>query len=246
MSGMTGGQSKSGTLDAAKYLVGGAQAPFLRAGLEGAQQEFLGQDNPYLQQYQQMLAERGAAGAPYEAAGAEELGKTLRGDYLYGGPGFEAAMGAAQRSIQPKIESMFAKYGRSGSPAEQQVMTQQLSDAFAGLYGQERERMSRAVGQIPGMQSAQYADIGAVGEAGDMRRKAIERYLQAVGGIRLPPDPQKKSILDYYLRSTGGTLSGMGTGAMAGAQFGPQGAMIGAGLGGLAGGLGGLLEEYQQ
>ena len=66
----------------------------------------------------------------------------LQGDYLHGGPGFNEAMNAAQNDIQPRVQSAFNSGGRLNSGLAQEAMSSGLADAFANLYGQERQLQS--------------------------------------------------------------------------------------------------------
>lgn len=214
------------------------QAPYIKGGLEQAQNQFIDNPNPYTQQGQQMAAERGMSGAGFERAGQQQLEGTLRGDYLFGGPGFNAAYEAASNKIIPQVASQFERFGRHGSPAEMASATGALGDAFAGLYGQERQRQMGALGQVPGMQGVDYRNIGAVSGAGDVQRQLLERYMQLVGQ-RYGTTQEGAGGLPWAK-----ALGGAGAGALSGAKIGSVvpalGTGMGAGIGGLAGLLGGL------
>ncbi len=197
------------------------QQPYLTQGMEEAKGESLGAPDAVRQYFEQQLAQRGEGGAPFETAAKDQLTGTLKGDYLYGGSGFNAAMDAAKRAIIPGVESRFAAGGRTGSGSESVAETRALGDAFAGLYGQERQNQMGALGQVPAMQGVDYRNIAAVGDAANQRRQAIMDYMKTIGG------------------SYGGTatqpgaspfLSALG-GAATGAQFGPWGAAAGGALG---------------
>jgi hypothetical protein len=96
-------------------------------------------------------AQRGAfgAGTPYQTA-IDELLATGRGDYLYGGPGFNAAVEAAQRQVMPQVLSRFGLGGRDGGLAAT-ALGSALTDPFANQYTTERGRQLDAAKLLPGM-----------------------------------------------------------------------------------------------
>jgi hypothetical protein len=114
-------------------------------------------------------ARSGGVGAP------QQLAQTLGGDYLYGGPGFDAAMGAAQRTITPMVQGQFEKAGRFGGGLAKEAETSALADAFAGLYGQERQRQMQAAAMAP---SVGYSDIAALSQVGGQREMFEQQMLQ--------------------------------------------------------------------
>ena len=100
------------------------------------------------------ITKRATEGSGVQRAGNSELLKTLqggyldtptiRGDYLYGGEGFNAAVDAATRKIIPTLSSTFNNGGRGSSGLAQQAIAQALSDSFAGRYGEERSLQEQA------------------------------------------------------------------------------------------------------
>ena len=81
----------------------------------------------------------------------DELLATARGDYLYGGPGFNEAVAAAQRAGTPGIISQFGGAGRDQNFLGKSALAQVFSDAFANQYGQERGRQLNAAQLLPQM-----------------------------------------------------------------------------------------------
>jgi len=116
-----------------------------------------------------LQSQRALSGSPVQTAGQNMLAGTLQGDYLYGGPGFNAAFDAAQRRITPAVQGQFEGAGRFGGGLAQEAETSALSDAFAGLYGQERNRQMQGLSQVPAMAALDYADIGALSNVGQQR-----------------------------------------------------------------------------
>lgn len=129
--------------------------------------------SPETLQALQMQSDRAMAGSPVQTAGNQQLTGTLQGDYLYGGPGFDAAFNAARRNITPQVQGQFEKAGRFGGGLAQEAETSALADAFAGLYGQERNRQMMGLGYVPQMAALDYTDIGALGQVG-AQREAFE------------------------------------------------------------------------
>lgn len=71
------------------------------------------------------------------------------GDYLHGGAGFNAAMDAAGRDVQQRVNSIFGgNRGGTSSGLAQTAMAQGLSDSFAGLYGQNMQQMAGAASEL--------------------------------------------------------------------------------------------------
>lgn len=111
---------------------------------------------------------------PLENAARNQFQRTIQGDYLTGGPGFDAAYQAGANRIIPQVSSMFSGGGRLNSGLAQTAMTQGLGDVFAGLYNQERARQLAAANQYPAMQQAQLQRLSvpvSLGESADLARR---------------------------------------------------------------------------
>jgi hypothetical protein len=121
-----------------------------------------------------LQSQRALYGSPVESAAQNELASTLRGDYLHGGPGFNRAFEAARNKITPMVQSQFEQAGRFGGGLAQEAETGALGDAFAGLYGQERQRQLAAQGFAPTISGLDYRNIGALSEVG-AQREAFDR-----------------------------------------------------------------------
>lgn len=79
-------------------------------------------------------------------ASRQALEQTARGDFLYGGEGFNQALDAAMRAIRPQLISTF---GRAGSGAgtgglAQTAIGRATADTFRQQFGQERARQLQA------------------------------------------------------------------------------------------------------
>lgn len=128
---------------------------------------------------------QGASEIPQEAEDA--LRATAGGDFLFGGQGFDQAVGAAQRAATPGIISGFG--GRAGSGLARHAVEQSAIDAFARQFGAERGNQlgasqflsnrgtgaAQALGQF-GSQEAQRG-LGAgqalAGASGQERNRAL-------------------------------------------------------------------------
>lgn len=196
---------------------------------------------------------RARAGSPIMRAGQEELSKTLGGGYLYGGPGFDAAVDAAMRKVLPLVRSA-APRGRSSSPTARQQEVQALTDVFAGQYGQERQNMMHALSQIPQIANLDYADIAklaSIGEARrDMEQDEIDEQIARHEYKQEQPYQKLRDYQNFIMGNYGNTsestsfpmrgsrLSGLLGGGLGGAGIGAQ---IGGPWGAALGGVGGLL-----
>lgn len=84
---------------------------------------------------------RGAVDFTETPGARETLDATSRGDFLFGGEGFNAAVDAAVRQAQPHIMSAFGGDAASvNSGLSQHAIGQSAIDAFASQFGQERNR----------------------------------------------------------------------------------------------------------
>lgn len=159
----------------------GIQQGFLHGGFEsaanlhnrGADQFFPGQTyatfSPQTEQALNLTEQRALAGSPVQGAMNRQLMATLGGDYLKGGPGFNAAYQAAANRIIPDIESRFAKSGRYGSGLARQAEASALGDVFAKQYGDERQNQLRAMLFAPQAAQADYNDLRALAAVGTQR-----------------------------------------------------------------------------
>lgn len=212
--------------------------------------------SPQTEQALNLTEQRALAGSPVQKAGANQLEATLRGDYLHGGPGFDAAYQAAANKIIPDIESRFNKGGRFGSGLAREAEAKALADTFAGQYQNERQNQLRAMLFTPQLAQMDYNDLAALAGVGAQREgqeqsaideaKARHDFKQNIDAQKLA---QFMGIISQQLGHEGitstqgfggnrgaGVLGGALGGAGIGANFGPWGA----GIGGLLGGLGGL------
>lgn len=283
------GKEKSSTSSSSSTDYSSTNTPtlpdWMSSGLQGAFNQYLGgaqqfgnaindwQAAPFsadqLAGFQSARDVVGGAGG-YLPATMDELLATARGDYLYGGQGFNQAVEAAQRQVTPQVLSAFGRAGRDGGLA-QVAMTQALTDPFAAQYGNERQRQLQAAQILPGMAlmpsqvlqdiGKQYQQLEQFGQDG--RLALYPQLFQALqGGTSMAApftgqsvkgsqdtDTESKSkgtsTPSYFPGSQGagilgGVLSGAGMGAQLGSVIPGLGTGLGAGLGGLLGGIGGF------
>lgn len=211
-----------------------------------------------------MTEDLARGGVPGMAEAQQNYTGLLGGDYLYGGEGFNAAIDAAQRQIQPRIASAFGRAGRNESGLADVAMAREIGDVFAGQYGQERNRQMQGLGMAPMMQALAYDPaqrLGAVGamqeaqtgaEQADARARYeheayrpqsdLDAYIQRIQGIApFGGGTQTQTSPLYRNRGAGvlgGALGGLGAAGQLGAMpfFSAGGA--GAGLGSFLGPLG--------
>ena len=90
------------------------------------------------------------------ATSREALEGTARGDFLFGGEGFDQAVDAALRRANPEIISMFGSAGAGGATGglAQAAVGQAAVDAFASQFGQERGRQLDAADRLARLQLA--------------------------------------------------------------------------------------------
>jgi len=129
---------------------------------------------PEQEQALNLQTQRALSGSPVTQAAQGNLASTLRGDFLAGGPGFDAAFQAASNRIIPQVSSAFGRAGRTGSGLARTAMTSALGDAFAGLFGQERGRQLQAASLAPTLASQDFLNINALADVG-RQRQAMEQ-----------------------------------------------------------------------
>lgn len=148
------------------------QQPYLQRGFSEIQSQFL--DTPPPAFYpgntvvpfsqdttnaQNMILANANTIPETQTANTGLLNRTLNGDYLYGGEGFNKALEAANNKITPMVNSTFESKGRGGSGLADVAKTSALGDAFASQYGQERQNQMNAA-QIAPLAAGTYARIG--------------------------------------------------------------------------------------
>lgn len=122
----------------------------------------------------------------------EALTRTTKGDYLFGGEGFNAAVDAAVRAARPYILSTFGRAGSGGASGglSQAAVGKSAVDAFASQYANERQNQLSAANALANLN---ITDTG--------QRASIE---QMIANLGLAGDSSKLSAA--------GALAGLGEG----------------------------------
>lgn len=183
-------------------------------------------------------------GLPGLGAAQQNYADLMGGEFLYGGPGFNAALGAAERDILPRVQSQFGLAGRSGSGLAQAAAAQELGDVFAGMYGDERNRQMQGLGLAPSMEALGYNVF-------QRSQQPLDDYVRRIGAMGRLAGEESESSQPIYSDDLGNALGlgltgiglidslfGAGTTGdfvrdVFGLEPGTQGAAAGSGGGGL-------------
>ena len=195
----------------------------------------------------------------------DQLLATARGDYLYGGQGFNEAVAAAQRQVMPQVLSRFGLANRDGGLGAT-ALAGAITDPFAAQYSQERARQLNASEILPGMSLLPGQTLQGIGQQYQaLAQRGIDVPLSlyptlfaaqhditgqaapflgqqqtgtSKGTSSMTGSTSGTSTPSYFPADpTAGLLGGIASGAGIGGQFGgPWGA--------LAGGLGGGLLSF--
>jgi hypothetical protein len=92
-----------------------------------------------------------ASGYQIPPEALKALQDTAGGNYLYGGPQQQAFIDAAVRGASPGIFSQFGAAGGGGGGLQKAALDQAAVDAYAKLYGSERENQLSAATALPGI-----------------------------------------------------------------------------------------------
>lgn len=206
------------------YNQGSQYAPFstvvpfsnqTEQALQGIEQK-ASQGNPLYAQGQSALL-----------GGLDTLQRTAGGEYLNNNPHLSQMFNAMKGEVSDSVNSQFSQYGRTGSPAHAGVMTQQLGNLGAQIWGQdyarERQNQLSAAGQmpgytsaIPGYQAAGYNDLNALMGVGQAREgKAGETLQDMLNRFNFTQESPWQNLQRYA-----GLASGIG--GMGGTQVGVQ------------------------
>ena len=130
-----------------------------------------------------------------QLAGGVDLGEaidmtraTARGDFLGGSPGLQGAIDRALDPVQERISSQFARAGRLGSGANQEVLTKGLTDAAADIsyrdYSRERQNQLAAQQNLAALQGQQFqSQMAGAGALGGLSSEDIARQLSGAQAL---------------------------------------------------------------
>jgi multimeric flavodoxin WrbA len=205
------------------------QQPFLERGFQEAErqletpQEFFPGSTvvPFAPQTEAALqgSEALAAGGSPEidAARGQNLA-TIQGGYLSAGnPYFGNMMDRIERQVRPRVDSMFARAGRSGGSAgHAEAMSRALADAGSALafqnYGNERGRQMQAMQQAPGMYMSAFAPAEQMRQVGQAREGQAGAQLQEqIARHQFGQTNARDQLRDYMALIGGGQYGGSTT-----------------------------------
>lgn len=243
--------------------------PYLQDAAQQARSQYLSGGPDYYPGYQTvgfspqsqealaMQEQRARGGSDVNRAAQQQNLATSRGDYLYGNPGFNAAVRAATDYTLPQVNSKFAAAGRTRSGLGQEAQTRAISNAFASQYGEERGNQVKAGAIAPSLAQQDYADIAALRGVGqdteqlaqdwlseDVARynfyqnrpqQNLANYVAALNNT-YPGQSASQSAPVYRNRAAGATGGAIGGAQLGGQYGGGWGALFGALAGGLLGG----------
>jgi len=204
------------------------------------------------------------ANNPAYQQGMGEINKSLSGDYLYGGPAQQAFIDANMRMAAPGIFSAWGSANRSGGQLGKLQLGQVAADAYAGLYGSERDKMQQNVdksmnyGQLPAQlqtqagavergitdaqnaadyqaQMARLAQAQSAAQMGLQSNQMLPSYMGMYGTNTTSSDTGSTSQLLNEPSAGQNILGGAMAGAGAGSAFGFPGMAIGGVGGGILG-----------
>lgn len=120
--------------------------------------------SPQQQQSIQGITDLATGGNQTLTAANDELGKTIRGDYLRGNPYFNEMLS----TLRQPVDSTYAMGGRYGSGAHDGAIAGVAGNLSYQNYAQERQNQLNAINQAPAIDQARYfgqQQLGNVGAA---------------------------------------------------------------------------------
>lgn len=118
---------------------------------------------------------RALSGNPLLGQAQGEASKSLSGAYLdpNTNPGFQSMVDTVRAKTLPGIDARFISSGRTGSGLHGRAVGEGLGSAIGNLayqnYGDERNRMTGAMGAAPGLAAADYNDPAMLAQVGAAR-----------------------------------------------------------------------------
>lgn len=127
---------------------------------------------------------RGLAGGANLGEAINMTRATARGDFLSGSPGLQGAIDRALDPVQNRIQSQFARAGRLGSGANQEVLTKGLSDAASNIayqdYSRERQNQLAAQQNLAQLQAQQFGtQVSGLNALGTLSGQDLARRMSA-------------------------------------------------------------------
>lgn len=129
------------------------------------------------------LFNRGQQGSGALDAANNLTQSTLQGDFLNSNPYLDQTFNRAADLTRGRLDTEFAGGGRNlgaARPARSEELQTLASNIYGGNYQAERDRQQGAVGQVGGLQSADFQNIQAQIDAGNF---PLDQYINRLGGI---------------------------------------------------------------
>jgi hypothetical protein len=169
---------------------------------------------------------RGLAGGANLGEAIDMTRATARGDFLGGSPGLQGAIDRALDPVQDRIQSQFARAGRMGSGANQEVLTRGLSDAASNIayqdYSRERQNQLAAQQNLAGLQAQQFGtQLSGLNALGSLSGQDLARQLSGASAL----SSADQARMQRQLAGLGGQASTSAQDLarrMQGAQLAPQ------------------------
>lgn len=222
--------------------------------------------SPETQAALDLTTQRALAGSPLQAAGSDQLQKTLSGDYLTAGnPYTDQLVNSVYNTVRTPIDSQFLSGGRYGSAAHEGALGTAVANAIApqlfDTYNQERSKQLQAGLLAPQYAQNDYYDLSQLGSVGaakeNMNQQLINEAIDRFNFAQQEPFNRLALYNQLVQGNYGGTVNGTTTGlnpvarsspiasglggAASGAAIGSLIPGIGTGIGAVAGGLLGFL-----
>jgi hypothetical protein len=159
--------------------------------------------------------QRAIQGSPVNLAAQQNAYGTLQGDYMSpdSNPWLKQNVDTALGDVSSRINSQFNNPNFGGT-AHQELMTRNLAQTAAGMYGdnyqQERGRQMQAQAMAPTLAETDYRDMQALMGVGDVRRGLSQDYLNQANNLFTNNVNYPQQQLDAYGRAVG---LGMGVGS---------------------------------
>ncbi|BAQ90346.1 Multidrug/pheromone exporter [uncultured Mediterranean phage uvMED] len=169
---------------------------------------------------------RGLAGGANLGEAIDMTRATARGDFLSGSPGLQGAIDRALDPVQDRIQSQFARAGRMGSGANQEVLTKGLSDVASDIayqdYSRERQNQLAAQQNLAGLQSQQFGtQLSGLNALGSLSGQDLARRMSGASAL----SAADQARMQRQLAGLGGQASTANQDfarRMQGAQLAPQ------------------------
>ena len=203
------------------------QTPYLTSGFSRAEELFNKPVEYYsgstvvpfsgqTEQALQNLESRATNGNPLNQAAQDDINATLSGDYLSAGnPYMQNMTDSIHDSVRGAVDSQFsgARYGSAGhAEAMADAVSSNLAPYAFQNYGQERGRQMQAAQLAPQLAMTDYADIGQLQSAGQIREQQAGAELQdQIDRFNFAQNEPRNRVKEFMTTVGGGNYGGSQT-----------------------------------